>query len=183
MMNSRNLFWQLPLMALVLAPLWLQPLSDFLDPEQSRKISKSAEPQRNFRMDSITLVQIRDAQEEFLLNADSVVSSDNQETLELQNPRAVLKGSSDKIRVSGQEAVYETEKEILTILKDVKLLLEEGTEVDTQVIRYLARFRKVKSAAALDFKGKDMRVTGTSFFYDLNSGNFRVGKRVKCNIY
>jgi len=51
-------------------------------------------------------------------------------------------------------------------------------EVKTPVMRYLTKFETVKSAADVEITGQGFAISGTSFMYNLTSGNLRIGKRV-----
>ncbi len=182
MMNPRNLLWQLPLLLVLTSFLWWDFAAQFLNPK--KEINRTAiKAERNFAMEGVTLVQSRDGQEEFLLKAKKVTSKDDQKVLLLDNADAVLLGTTRTVNISGKEAVYDTEKQIITVSNDVQLVTSEGHVLHTSVLRYLTKFKKVKSAAEMDFSGEGMKITGTSFYYDLNTSDFRVGSRVTCSLW
>lgn len=181
-MKPRNLLWQLPLLLVLTSSFWWNFAAQLLDP--NKEISRtSVKTERNFVMEGVTLVQGRDGAEEFFLKANRVTSQDDQKVLLIDKADAVLLGGKETINISGNEAVYDTEKQIVTLFNDVQLVSSEGRVLKTSVLRYFTKYKKVKSAAELEFTGDGMKISGTTFYYDLNSGDFRVGRRVICSLW
>ena len=182
--TSRNLLWQIPFLAMLLAPLWWGGVVKFLTVEEiKQELGSLGQAISSFAMQRVTLSQAENGKEEIRLDAVRLYSQDGQDVLFLDQPVADLVGNPQKpVTIKGGSAVYENDKQILTLLKDVELLSTD-TEVTTSVLRYFTKYKKVKSAAEVEINSDGMRITGTSFFYDLVNGDFRVGKRVVCNLW
>ena len=182
--RSRNLLWQLPLLVIVFTPLWWGAAAKFLTveiPEQEQ--SSAVQVKSSFTMTQVKLSQAENGKEEIRLDASRLYSEDDQDVLFLEEPVTQLVGNKDKpVTIKSGSAVFETNKQILTLLEDAELLSSD-TLVTTSVMRYLTKYKKVKSAAEVELNSDGMRITGTSFFYDLVNGDFRVGKRVVCNLW
>nr|MBF0222272.1 LPS export ABC transporter periplasmic protein LptC [Desulfobulbaceae bacterium] len=181
--RSRNMLWQLPLLVIVIAPLWWGGVVKFLNIETQQNQSTTGQAKSSFTMLQVKISQAEKGQEQIRLDASRVYSEDDQETLFLDKPVAHLVGDPQKpLSIKGGSAIYETKKQIITLLDDVELLTSD-TLVTTSVLRYFTKYKKVKSAAEVELNSDGMRITGTSFFYDLVNGDFRVGKRVVCNLW
>ena len=182
--RSRNMLWQLPLFVVVLYPLWWGAAADFLTIEAIKQDQSSAVRTRSsFAMQQVKISQAELGKEEIRLDASRLYSEDDQDVLFLEEPVTQLVGNKDKpVTIKGRHAVYETKKQILTLLEDVEMISSD-TLVTTSVLRYMSKYKKVKSAADVELNNDGMRVTGTSFYYDLVNGDLRVGKRVVCNLW
>jgi LPS export ABC transporter protein LptC len=182
--HSRNLLWQLPLLIVVLSPIWWGAAADFLTIEAMRHGQGAAvHPQSSFAMQRVKISQAENGKEEIRLDAPRLYSEGDQDVLIFEEPVTQLVGNKDKpVTIKGGSAVYETKKQIITLLDDVELISAD-TRVTTSALRYMTKYKKIKSAAAVEVDTDGMRIAGTSFFYDLVSGDFRVGKRVVCNIW
>ena len=181
-MKTRNLFWQLPLLLLLLMPFWREPVAGFLAVEQ-RAVVDSARQKSSFVMDGVRLSQTKKGREEMRLSARRLRSNDDQTVLYLEETETDLfDKAGEVIHLKGGSAVYEVNREILTVLDDVVLITGKMV-MTTTVMRYLVRFGRVKSAAPVELLGDGMNITGTSFMYDLNGGVLRVGSRVRCRFW
>ena len=182
--RSRNLFWQIPILVIISAPLWWGAAAGFLTIETLQHAQGSAsQPKSSFSMLQVKLSQAENGKEEIRLDASRLYSENDQEILFLEEPETQLVGDpKNPVSIKGGSAVYETNKQIITLLEDVELLSSD-TLVTTSVLRYMTKYKKVKSAADVELNSDGMRITGTSFFYDLVNGDFRVGKRVMCNLW
>lgn len=175
--KTRNLIWQLPLLLVLSYPIWWDHAARLLSPKKEF-IHSWIPAEKSFVMEGVSFVQNRDGQAEFLMSSDKVVSRNNQTILNFDKVDAQLLDPKDRVLVKGNEAIYDSEKQILTMLGDVQIDSDSGKSLKTPVIRYLAKYKKIKSAAELNFTSQNMTISGNSFFYDLNNGNFRVGSRV-----
>jgi LPS export ABC transporter protein LptC len=81
-------------------------------------------------------------------------------------------------RITSGHAHYDPEKEILTMQDDV-VLQTADLVIRTMAMRYLAKFETVKSAADVEMVGHGFNITGTTFMYNLATGNLRIGERVR----
>ena len=179
------MFWQVPLLVVVLSPIWWRLAADFLtiDVVQQQSQGTSHQAQSSFDMWQVKISEAENGKEEMRLDASHLYSKDNQKVLFFDDPVARLVGDREKpVTITGGSAVYDTTKEIITLLDDVELRSPD-TQVLTPALRYMVKYKKVKSAESVEVNREGMRITGTSFFYDLVSGDFRVGKRVVCNLW
>lgn len=181
--HSRNLLWQLPLLVIVFTPFWWGLAAKFLTIETQQNQGKAVQAKSSFSMTQVKLSQAENGKEQIRLDASRLYSEDDQETLFLEKPVTRLVGDPENpVSIKGGSAMYETKKQIITLLEDVELLSSD-TLVTTSVLRYFTKYKKVKSAAEVELNSDGMRITGTTFFYDLVNGDFRVGKRVVCNLW
>ena len=85
--------------------------------------------------------------------------------------------------LTGGEALYNTKQQIITLLDRVRVRTPNGQLMKTEALRYLVRFRKVKTAEDVWLGDEKIQISGGNLFYDLGDGNFRVGGRVKVDFY
>ncbi|MBU0481636.1 MAG: LPS export ABC transporter periplasmic protein LptC [Proteobacteria bacterium] len=177
---NRNLVWVLPLLLLIGAPLWWQPVGTILAPrgDFSAPPLPSQEQLKRFAMEGVTLSHCRDGKHEFTLNSARVTSNGNDDSLQLLEVRATITGTSDPTIITSGEAYYHTGREILTMLDRVRITMPDHQEIRTEALRYLAKYRKVKTAEDVFLNGSGVEVRGSTMFYDLVNGALRVGGRV-----
>ena len=180
-MKTRNLFWQIPLLIVISAPAWWNFAAKALDPH-AKIVPRPSVVDKRIVMDGVRLTQIRHGVTEFVVHASHLTSKRNQKEYLLQNVSAELLSTNEKITISSSEALYETKQEVVTLLGNVHLENNAGMQLDTSVLRFLSKYKKIKSAAPLKVSSQNFKVSGISFYYDLNSEDFRVGKRVVCEI-
>ena len=175
-MNERSLFWQLPLLLLLTSPLWHGTASQFLTIEQQSSKKGPIHQDSNFMMEDIAFLQAKQGVSDLLLHAKRLHGASEKEGFDLVDADAKRLGPRPA-HITGGNAHYDPEKEILTILDDV-IVQTADLVVKTSVMRYLARFETIKSAADVEMTGQGFNLTGNTFMYNLTSGNLRVGKRV-----
>lgn len=180
-MKTRHLFWQLPLVFLVTMPLWWKFAAKVLDPHGKIAVVDVI-AEKKITMDGVILTQVRAGKTELILHADHIDSQKNQEIFYLQRVAAKLFKGDKTINVTSSEAIYNNSQQVVTLLDNVYLTDSDSLELETSVLRFLTKYNKIKSAAPFKATSGKMKVSGTSFYYDLVSGDFRVGKRVRCTL-
>lgn len=127
-------------------------------------------------MEDVAFFQAKQGVADFQLKAKRLHGAGEDTGYDLEEAEAERLGPRPA-HITGGNAHYDPEREILTMLDDV-VVRTADLEVKTPAMRYLARFETVKSAADVEMKGKGFNITGTTFMYNLANGNLRVGKRV-----
>ncbi|MFW8601503.1 LPS export ABC transporter periplasmic protein LptC [Desulfobacterota bacterium M19] len=181
-MKRRNLLWQIPLLVFMALPLWRPYAVDFLKVRLPMAAKNSRIPKTSFYMRGVLLVQSSGGQDNLWLRTPRVYSRENQRLIYLAETEARL-GAGKPVLITSGSAVYDRFEGILTLLDNVVVKTPRHETLRTSVMRYLTKFDKVKSAAPVEFDGQGVRIAGTSFMYDLRSGDFRVGSRVSCELW
>jgi LPS export ABC transporter protein LptC len=181
MMNiKRNYIWLLPLLALLLAPLWWRPAGRLLRPRVTA-FTPSQEPGQllnTFVLRRVTMTQSRDGVDELLVKAERVQSGQSADELRMFAVDGQMIGERRTVRVNGGEAEYDSIRQIFTVYDRVRLVTTDGYRLETEVLRYFPRFRKVKTAEMVNLAGPGVQLRGEGMVYDMYSGDFRVGGRV-----
>jgi LPS export ABC transporter protein LptC len=185
---KRNSIWILPLLVILTAPLWWTKAGDLLKPRGGEASLQPAAPPdgqiRTFVMDRVVLTHIRVGGDKFTVKAAHVRSGIHAEVLEMEEIEARLTGPDGRSTVlTGGEALYDTKRQIITVLDRVRVRTPNGQLMKTEALRYLVRFRKVKTAEDVWLGDEKLQVTGGNLLYDLIDGNFRVGGRVAVDFY
>lgn len=187
MSGPRNLLWLLPVLILAISPWWWSLAADFLAPRGTFTTTPDLTQilPKNFVLKDVIFTQSKKGEDELKLYAKTISTKGDESFLEMQDVNALLYGKDNKpIFISSGEAIYESAKRILTLINDVNVENKEaGYEIKTQALRYLIDFRKIKTAMTVELTGTNATIKGTSMFYDLDSGNFRVGGRVFCDTW
>jgi len=171
----RNLLWQIPALLVISMPLWWSLAVNFLIVQKT--LAKHGAPDNSLEMRTVVMQQSNNGRDELLLHADRMYSKDDQRLIYMENVKARLGDTARPVRVTCGESVYNTSQEIMTMMNNVEVINDDFV-LKTVVMRYLSKYRKIKSAAAVQAVSRDMKISGTSFMYDLNNGDFRVGSRV-----
>ena len=183
---KRNFIWLLPFLTIMSGPLWWSVAGDLLKPrgDFGSPVSPPANQLKSFVMDEVLLTQNRDGRDEFILRAAKVNSGIHADVLELEKIEAQLIASDGRATViTGGEALYHTDQRIITVIDNVRVQTPDGQEMKTEALRYLTRYRKIKTAEDVWITDKKLRVVGGNLFYDLGNGNFRVGDGVKVDLF
>lgn len=181
-MKLRNLLWQIPLLVLLTMPLWWNRAAEFLTitkhPPKAQKATDTS-----LEMWKVVLLQSNNGEPDLLLHASRMYTKEDQRLIYLENAKAQVGDPAKPLMVESGEAIYDTAQEIMTLLDGVRVVTANNYILTTPVMRYLTKYRKAKSAAEVEVQGQGMKISGTSFFYDLNTGGFRVGSRVHCELW
>ncbi|NOX26276.1 MAG: LPS export ABC transporter periplasmic protein LptC [Deltaproteobacteria bacterium] len=174
-MKLRDLLWQIPLLVLISMPFWWSTAADFLTIPPM--VAGHGSPDNSLEMQDAVMQQSNNGRDDLRLHAAKMYSRDDRRLIYMDNVRARIGNTAAPVMVKSGTAVYNTSREIITLRNDVEIT-NKDLVIKTTVMRYLAKYRIAKSAAAVQAVGRDMRVSGTSFMYDLRSGDFRIGSRV-----
>ena len=185
---KRNSIWILPLLVILTAPFWWIKAGDLLKPrigEASLRPAAAPGGQiQTFVMERVVLTQSRTGGDKFTVKAAHVRSGIHAEVLEMEEIEARLTGPDGRLTVlTGGEAHYDTNRQIITVLDQVRVRTPNGQLMKTEALRYLVRFRMVKTAEDVWLGDKKIQVSGGNLLYDLIDGNFRVGGRVSVDFY
>jgi len=179
---NRNLICLLPLLLAASSPLWWSAAGDILEPgtDYISSVPKSSGQSKKFFLDQVVLVQNRGGRENLTIKAARVRSEESGDLLQMDDVEAHLRdhGEQPTVLKSG-EAFFNSTQQVLTVLDNVRIETPEGQKMRTEALRYLTRYNKIKTAEDIWVKGSGGEIRGTSLFYDLDSGDFRVGGRVK----
>ncbi len=176
-MNTRQLFWQLPLLIVLTVPLWHGPMARFLTLEQRMAVSDTVHEDSSFTMEDIAFYQVKQGADDLQLTASRLNGAAGDQGYDLEAIDAHRLGP-DPIHLISGKAHYDPERQILTMMDNV-VLQTADLVVKTIVMRYLAKSDTIKSAAEVEIAGDGSTITGTSFMYNLDNRNLRVGKRVR----
>ena len=185
---KRNSIWVLPLLAILTGPFWWTTAGELLKPrggDASRRSDQPAGSQSQvFVMDRVVLISNRGGVDEFILKAARVRSDIHEEQLKMEDVEAKLTGADGRSTVlTGGEALYDTNRQIVTVLDNVRIQTPDGQLMKTEALRYLTRYRKVKTAEDVWLGDERVQVSGGNLLYDLVDGNFRIGGRVSVDFY
>ncbi len=185
---SRNKIWFVPLLAVLLYPLWIDPVKEFLsvqvkDMDIVQQLSDGENQQ--FRMEDFTLYQTSKGKLEMKLMAEKVLSGDpGSSEYRLQGVHCNLYGDDDqKTLITGGEALYVAKHKLITIVDNVVINANDGEyTVETDALRYFTLYKVAKTATPIVFKNKETTIHGNSLMYNMMTGAFRVTGDVVCEL-
>jgi LPS export ABC transporter protein LptC len=183
---KRNFIWLLPLLAILSGPLWWPGAGDLLKPrgDFDSPVSPQTNQSKSFVMNQVLLTQHRDGRDEFILKAAKVNSGIHADVFELEKIEAQLLAADGRATlITGGEAFYHTGRQIITVIDNVLVQTPDGQEMKTEALRYLTKYRKIKTAEDVWITDAKVEVAGGNMFYDLVAGDFRVGGGVKVDLY
>lgn len=185
MRGPRNLLWMLPMAMAVLSPLWWGAASSFLSPH-SDLVGKDATVEKRsqvFLMDDVFLRQHSNGAEEWNIRSKHVVSSDSGETLLFDGVIADLLRDGEKLfHIVSKAGRYEQKSRRLGLAGDVSVKHKKGAVLLTQQLYFMDRISKISTRLPVRMAGDGMKVRGNGFDYDLETGSYKVGGRVKVDV-
>lgn len=185
---SRNKVWMLPLLALILYPLWQPVVASFLAPRESRITIARKTVQtddRNLHLTGITLSQSSGGRLDMELKAHSVATdgSAGGEYFFQEVDCKLYNDTGVPTLVKGGEAHYAVAKDLVTIIDDVVVAAGDGEfRATMDALRYFTRYKVAKTATPVHFKSATTEIYGNSMMYNLRTGVFRVGGGVICDM-
>jgi len=185
MRGPRNLLWLLPVMVVLLAPLWWDAAGEFLSPHSEIAGSRAETEKRVqvFVMDDVFLKQHKGGIEEWNIRSRHVSSSDSGETLLLDGVLADLfREGAVLFHIVSKAGRYEQKKQRLGLAGDVQVKHKKGAVLYTQQLYFLDKESRIMTRYPVRMVGDGMKVQGKGFEYDLNSGAYKIGGRVKVDV-
>lgn len=183
--GSRNLLWIVPLALLLTSPVWKPGVEEFLSPHGNLRVKTgNSVPDKSFVLTDVQLSRYENGQADMVLHAARVQSgSRGMDSLLLSKVDVLLfdKGR-ERAHITGGEGSYDGDKQILTMVEDVAVIVKNRYELRADALRYLIPYKTIKTAADIFFKSKDFTVRGTGMSYNLASGAYRVGGRVVSDV-
>jgi LPS export ABC transporter protein LptC len=182
---SRNFLWIFPLIFLVTGPAWKPFVVAFLLPPESFSPAQTTERTTGgFSMTGVTVTRSAKGAPESILSAEKVESGrwdENDYSMKQVDAQLFDQGKLRAHVISG-EGYYDVSQKILTLIDDVSVTVQDEYELTTQALRYLLPYKIVKTGADILFESRDMRIQGKGMRYNLATGDYRVGGRVRFDI-
>lgn len=192
--DPRNFLWLLPLAVLLTLPLWKPFAADFLSPaRKSKEAALHAVPSltgikalNSSDMTGIQFEQSKNGTKEWLLNASSLSSSEGDANLQFEDVKALFFGSSgenEETRIRSNRARYNADTRQLTLEGKVVINNDQGYEMKTDSLQYLAAEKKIRTTSDVTIQGSNIEVHGKRLVYDTLTGNYSLVGNVVCRVW
>lgn len=174
-------------LAVLSAPLWWPVTAAFLAPQDDNPAALSLGKQpRVMELEDVVFLQARGNRQEISLAANSANTTDADEYLKLfVVTTSVIDTNGKTAQITGNEALYEQNRQAITLTGDVHVLLEKLTATSEQV-SYFTEHQRIETRTSVQIDSEKLTVTGTGLAYDLGSGRLKMGGlgagRVHCTI-
>lgn len=189
--DPRNLLWIVPLAALLTMPIWKPLAANFLSPV--RKEAASPVPSltsigalNTSEMTGVKFEQSKNGTREWLLTASRLSSSEGDPDLQFEDVKAMFFNNSGKkegTRIRSQNARYNADTKKITLNGKVVINNDEGYEMQTDSLEYLAAEKKIRTTSAVSIQGSNIEVSGKRLVYDTVTGNYSLAGMVVCRIW
>lgn len=183
MTGSRNILWLLPLLLFVTWPLWGPGAKDFLSPRGGFQTAIKSDAQaKTFTMSDVFFTQDENGIRNWRIIAERMGTTNGESKLQMDTVDAVVYGTDQdekKFLITSKAGLYDTDKQILTLMDNARVTTAQGYEIHSPVLSYQDKTRKIKTDERVRITGKDIDIIGKGFMYDMNSGAYWVGGRVK----
>ena len=186
MLKSRNLLWIIPIILLLCFPLWKVPIASFLEPRggYDPNFGKQDRNVHNFIMDKVLIIQDQSGHKTAIVKADKAYTTDTPNEFQLDRVDAELfNEDNDKVNVTAEEGVYNTDTKKLTLKRRVHVVREsENQNLYTELLYYHDDTRTIESPSATRLVGENIEIAGGNLTYDIATNQYALGNRVKCTI-
>lgn len=191
MKDPRNLLWILPLAALLTFPLWKPIAADFLSPGRKNipppvPALTNSHVLSSTEMDGVHFEQSKNGVKEWLLTASRLYSKENDSDLQLEEVSARFLGGTGSNRetdIRSRKARYNAETKQLSLFEKVVIHNDQGYQMETESLDYLAVEKKIRTTSAVNIKGNNIEVSGKRLLYDTVTGNFSLTGNVVCKVW
>ena len=180
----RNTIWLIPLLCIITFPLWSPPIGRFLTPRGGfdPDINKKPTATHNFSMQTVKILQNQDGRRAALIRAEQAHTSVNDdEVLIMKRVDAdIFDENEDITRIVAREGQYSLATEILTLAGDVVVnKIKENQFLFTDLLYYNSQERTIHCPGETRLKSDGAEIHGGSFDYDITTGQYVIGNRVK----
>jgi LPS export ABC transporter protein LptC len=176
------MLWGVPLFLLVSSPFWRPGLVDFLTPRYGfSPVSEDDRAAGGYSMSGVTMTRSVDGRPEAILSADTVKSGrwDGDDYYMEEIDALLFDEGEIKAHVISGEGYYDVNEKILTLVDNVSVMVGDTYELRTEALRYLLPYKTLKTGMDIFFKSQDIIIEGTGMRYNFETGDYRVGGRVK----
>jgi LPS export ABC transporter protein LptC len=188
--DPRNLLWIVPLAALLTLPLWKPLAANFLSPVYQEDtppvLSLGSGALNSSEMTGVQFEQSKNGTREWLLTASRLSSSEGDPDLQFEDVKAMFFNNSDKkegTRIRSQNARYNADTKNITLKGKVVINNDEGYEMQTDSLEYLAAEKKIRTTSAVNIQGSNIEVSGKRLVYDTVTGNYSLAGKVMCRVW
>jgi len=191
MFKVKNLFWFIPLLALVTFPLWQPHVNDFLRPTAPTESPRVAVgPDKSMTIAGLTFFLFNKDRREWRIKASTMYSDDGEKDLRLENVEADFFGEKAKgeesaptANIRSDKARYEKERQLLTLRDNVVVTTTSGYEMRTDVLYYREDLHQLHATAGVTIVGQGLLLTGREMTYDPERQYLQVDGQVTAEIY
>lgn len=186
MRGPRNLLWLVPVATLVTAPLWWGTVGGFLAPRSDVVAGgqqETAQKPQSFVMDDVRFTQHQSGAVEWKIDSRHVSSANSGDVLLLDGVVADLfQDGVTSFHIVSKAGRYDQKKQELGLAGDVKVKRRQGGILYAEQLYYLDATDRIRTSSKVRMVGDGLNVRGKGLSYDLNSGSYQIGGRVKVEI-
>lgn len=137
-------------------------------------------PEGAVRFEKLHYSGQRDGRLTWELDAGSAVYSKDDDLMHLEGVLVKLYSDDGSIHtVRSDYGGYNGETGFIEVAGDVRVKTREGFTLRTERLAFVSSSNEIKTDGAVEFAGSGMRVTGTGFEMEIESGSFKVLKDVR----
>lgn len=184
MTGIRNVLWLLPLALLVSWPLWGPCAKDFLSPRGGFEtaVASGQDKAKTFTMSDVFFTQDKKGVRDWRITAERLHTANGESKLQMQRVDAVVYDEDEaekKFHITSEAGLYDTDEQILTLTDNVRVTTTQGYEIHSPVLRYLDKSGEIKTDERVRITGEDIDISGQGLMYDMKSGAYWIGGRVR----
>lgn len=183
-LNRRNLVWLIPALLLVSFPLWRLPVSAFLSPRgiEENAAEPGTENQQNFVMQQVIIIQNQAGKKTAEIKAHQAYTSDKPDEFVLIDVDAdMFDEQGDLINIRAESGIYDTKTKHLILNKKVVVnRVSQNQRLYTDLLHYYEDKRLIDSPLPTRMVADQVEINGSSFKYDILTGQYLIGGRVYC---
>lgn len=169
----------------LLSLLGLGVWSLFALPGESRFLSKEIQREAQIKMEGVHLIETHEGKRILDIKAERALVSEKKGYARLsRNERPVnlwLYKGEDILFIRADEVGIDLETRDLSITGDVEARSNQGIELSTDALKWLAREEKLQSTRKVRILRQGLEITGLGLEADLNLDRLVVTSRVKSN--
>jgi LPS export ABC transporter protein LptC len=191
MFKVKNLFWFIPLLALITFPLWHPHVADFLRPTATVYNPQVADgPAQSLDLVGMTFSQCNKGRQEWRIKARTMSSENGEKDMRLENVRAdffgkaaVEGGPGPTTNIRSGKARYEQDRQLLTLRDNVVVTTTSGYELQADVMYYREDLHQLHATSGVTIIGRGLSLTGREMTYDPERHFLQVDGRVAAEVY
>jgi LPS export ABC transporter protein LptC len=191
MFKVKNLFWFIPLLALLTFPLWRPTVADFLRPAAAINNARVADgPARILSLGDLVFSQFDKGRQEWRIKASTLYSENSDQDMRLED---VVADFFDKTGAGGEpvpatrirsgKARYVKERHLLTLNDNVVVTMTNGYEMYTDILYYREDLGQLHATSGVTIIGQGLMLRGRKMAYDPERKYLQVDGQVAAEIY
>ncbi len=182
----RNLLWLIPLIMLLLFPVWRIPVAAFLAPRggYDPALAQNRPDAHDFTMNTVHITQSHNGQTTLVVSSQQAMTGASVDEFKMDDIHATIFDDRGKpTLITAQHGIFNKNSSELSLIDSVVIKKPaDKYEIYTELLHYNDKSKMAHCPGATRLVGETVSIKGGSLEYDTVSKRYDIGGRVLCSL-